>query len=39
MTVPKTVTNKNEFKISERLGRYHLQSSLIENGNALLRIF
>ena len=39
MTVPKIVTKKNEFKISQGLGRYHLQSSLIENVNALLRLF
>ena len=39
MTVPKTATKKNEFKISERLGRYHLQSSFTENVNALLRIY
>ena len=39
MTVPKTATKKNEFKISERLARYHFQSSLIQNVSAFLRIF
>ena len=39
MTVLKTVTKKNEFKISERLARYHFQSSPIQNVSAFLRIF
>ena len=39
MTVPKTVTKKNELKSSERLARYHFQSSLIQNVSAFLRMF
>ena len=35
---PKNCYLKNEFKISERLSRYHLQSSLIQNVSTLLTI-